>query len=86
LRLIWWDVSNVGPEMILEADRQLRPTALSRKRLENVLATTALDELVGENFDWRSVPVKQARTHIRQRLEANNHDELIGGLGTIVAA
>jgi hypothetical protein len=74
--LIWWDVTYVGPDMRLEADRQVRPVALSRKRVENVLATNALNELAGENFDWRSVSVKQVRSHILQRVEAN-HDELM---------
>jgi hypothetical protein len=84
LRLIWWDAFYVGPDVRLETDRQIKPTTQSRKHIENMLAMTALDDLVGENFDWRSIPVKQVRSHILSRLQEKHGIE--GGDTSLAAA
>jgi hypothetical protein len=37
---------------------------------------TALNDLVGKNYDWRSISVKQVRHHVLQRLELKKEEAL----------
>lgn len=54
-------------DLILEKDRRMKPIQESLKSVGNFLASAALEELVGDEVDWRSLSVKELQKEILKR-------------------